>query len=108
LRIAREGPPPGPLRGREILVAAAHGETIVLAHRGHADDGVGIGLRQIEIARHAADDGELLPVLLAEQRDIRPHLVEQLAHHRRHAIEMPGRAAPHSTASSPETETLVA
>ena len=42
----------------------------------------------IEIARHAPDHGELLPVLLPEQGDIGLHLIEQLGHHRGDAVKM--------------------
>ncbi len=46
--------------------------------------------RQVQIGAHAADDGQLLVVLLAKHREVRLHDAEQLGHHGGHAIEMPG------------------
>jgi hypothetical protein len=46
--------------------------------------------REIEIARHAADDRELLEILLAEDCDIGLHLIEQLGDDGRDAVEMAG------------------
>jgi hypothetical protein len=63
---------------------------------------------KVEIAGHAADHGELLPVLFAEQGHVGADLVEQLADHGGDAIEMTGPAAPHSPSLTPETEMLVA
>ena len=56
---------------------------------GHAQNGIGVGQNQIQIARHAANHGQLLPVLLAKQRQIGLDLIEQLADHGGHPIEMP-------------------
>ena len=54
-----------------------------------------MGRDEIEIARHAADHRELLPVLLAEQCEVGADLVEELGDHRRHPVEVarPRRAA---------------
>ena len=49
-----------------------------------------MGRSQIQIARHRADNGKLLPVLLAEKCPVRLHLIEKLAHHCCHAIKVPG------------------
>jgi|GEM_PF-5156961 len=49
-----------------------------------------MGAGQVEIAGHAADHGELLPVLFAEQRHVGQDLVEQLADHGGDAVEMAG------------------
>src|SRR3546814_1586560 len=45
---------------------------------------------EIEVARHAADDRELLPVLFAEDRDVGLHLIEQFGDDGRDAVEMAG------------------
>ena len=47
-------------------------------------------LCQVEIARHAADYRELLPILFAEERHVGANLVEQFEHNSRNPIEMPG------------------
>ncbi len=82
----------GAIVGRQIPVAAAERHAIGLAHRGHADHAIDMRTQEVEIARHAADDRQLLPVFFAKQRQIGPNLVEQFQHHRRHAIEMAGAA----------------
>ncbi len=71
-------------RGQEG-VARRHGEAVRLPDRRHPDDGG----RKIEIGGHAADDGELLPILFPEQRDIGRDLVEQFGDDSGDAIEMP-------------------
>ena len=45
---------------------------------------------EIEVGCHASHDGELLIVLLAEHRDVRPCRSEQLRHHRGDAVEVTG------------------
>ena len=79
---------------RQIAVAAAHGHAVGFAHGRHPDHAIGLRQREIEIARHAADDRQLLPVLFAEQRGIGADLVEQFRDHRCHAVEMPGAVRP--------------
>ena len=49
-----------------------------------------MSIADVEVGDHPADDRELLEILLAEQRDVGPDLVEQLGDHRRDAVEMPG------------------
>ena len=63
---AREGERAAALVGREAHVAARQREPVGLAHgRQHGElDG------QVEVAHHAAQDGDLLGVLLAEERDV--------------------------------------
>ena len=53
--------------------------------------------RQVEVADHAPDAGELLRVLLAEKRDVGAGEVQQLAHDGQHAVEVarPARALEH-------------
>src|SRR3546814_11029483 len=45
---------------------------------------------EIQVARHAADDRELLPVLFAKDRDVGADLVEQLGDEGREPVEMAG------------------
>src|SRR3546814_7773516 len=45
---------------------------------------------EIQVARHAADDRELLPVLFAKDRDVGADLVEQLGDDGRDPVEMAG------------------
>ena len=75
---------PGAIIGGEVDVARRHGEPVGVAQRRTADD----ARSNIEIARQSADDEKLLIILLAEQGDIGLDLIEQLAHHRRHPVEM--------------------
>jgi hypothetical protein len=74
-----------PLRRRQVLIAGAHREPVGIAYRGRADD----FHRHAQVRDHAADDGQLLKVLLAEHRDVRLHDVEQLRHHGADALEKP-------------------
>ena len=53
-------------------------EDIRLAYGRHAMDRARMRLRQVKIAGHAADDGELLPVLLAKECHVGAHLVKEL------------------------------
>ena len=69
---------------REVDVARAHGEAVRLAQRRHADDLD----RQVEVAHEAADDGELLRVLLAEEEHVRLHDAEQLGDDDGDAVEV--------------------
>ena len=55
---------------------------------------------------HAADDRQLLVVLLAEHRHVRPHDVEQLADDGRDANEVPGAARPAGRCCSSRTSTV--
>jgi hypothetical protein len=68
---------------------------LIAKHGRHSDDRVHVRQGKIKIARHRADHGELLEVLLPEQRHIGLHLIEQFAHHGGHPVEMarPRRAA---------------
>ena len=70
---------------RELIASA-----VGLAHDRHADDLDA----EVEIAHHAADDGELLEVLLAEHGDVRLDGVEQLGDHRGDAAEVARPRAP--------------
>src|SRR6202012_2620952 len=45
---------------------------------------------QVDVEHHAADEHELLRVLLAEDGEVRADTVEQLQHHAQHAIEEAG------------------
>ena len=55
-----------PVAGVEAHVAARHRQAVGLAHDRRADDLDA----EVEVARHPADDRELLEVLLAEHRDV--------------------------------------
>ena len=74
----------GALLGREVDVARAHGQAVRLAQRRHAGDLD----RQVEVAHEAADDGELLRVLLAEEQHVRLHHAEQLGDDDGDAVEV--------------------
>ena len=90
---------------REAGVAARQREAVGLAHG--RQDGELDG--QVEVAHHAAQDGDLLGVLLAEERDVGRDDVEELGHDRADAGEVAGpRSAPSSTSDSPSTRTDVA
>ena len=72
--------------GCEVDVPRRQREPVGLADRGTRDD-----LRpDREVARHLADDHDLLRVLLAEIRPFRADQIEQDRHHGRHAIEVAG------------------
>ncbi|GAA3118072.1 hypothetical protein GCM10020001_042500 [Nonomuraea salmonea] len=49
---------------------------------------------QVEVGDHAADERELLGVLLPEDREVGLHQVEQLEHDRQHAVEVPRARGP--------------
>jgi hypothetical protein len=72
------------LRFAETTVPAGQRETVGFAYRrlGHDLDA------QVEIGRHAADDGELLVVLLAEHGEVGPDRREQLGHHGGDPVEV--------------------
>ena len=84
------------LRG-EILIARAHREPVGLAHRGCADD----LHAQAQVRDHAANHGELLEVLLAEDRHVGIDDVEQLGHHGGDALEMAGTELTTENAGDP-------
>ncbi len=75
-----------PLGRAQIGVARGKGQTVGLAHRRHALDAHG----NIEIAGDAADDLELLVILLAEAGDVRPGLDQELGNDGGDAGEMAG------------------
>jgi len=62
--------------GRKEPVAGTQGKTILLAHGGVPRDAD----REFEIPDHPPDDGELLPVLLPEDRDVGPDDLEEHRH----------------------------
>ena len=62
----------------------------MFAHRGDAHDRDA----QVEIDHQAANDGELLVVLLAEHGEVGFDCRQQLRDHRRHALEVAGAALP--------------
>ena len=72
-----------PLFRRQIDVARRHREAVALAHgaRAHHLDA------EVEIRRHPRHHPQLLEILFAEDREIRPHLREQLADHGGDAAE---------------------
>ncbi len=72
------------LLGGEVDVARAHRQPVRLAQRRHAGDLDG----QIEVAHAAADHGELLRVLLAEEQHIRLRHAEQLGDDDGDAVEV--------------------
>src|SRR5262249_52067329 len=72
------------LVGREIPVAAGDREPVRFADRGHGDD----PYRYIEIGHHRPDQGQLLVILLAEEREIGPGQMEELEHHGKDAVEV--------------------
>ena len=75
----------------EILIARAERETVRFAH-GRAGEDLD---REIEIADHSPNDGELLKILFPKNRRVRREEMKQLRHHRADAAEMarPGSAA---------------
>lgn len=75
-----------PLRGGQVAVAAGQRQPVRLAHGGHADD----VHAEVQVAHHAADQGELLGVLLPVERHVGPGEVEQLGDDGEHAVEVPG------------------
>ena len=44
---------------------------------------------EVQVGHHSPNDGELLRIFLPEDRDIRLDQIEQLEHHRQHALEEP-------------------
>ena len=90
----QEGPPKDGRRrafgGGEVDVARRHGQAVGLADRRAGDDRRG----DRQVARHLADDHDLLGVLLAEVRMLGADQSEQDRHDRGDAIEVtgPGRA----------------
>ena len=78
----------GAFRGGHIDVAGGQGQAVGLAHRR-----TGLNARgHVEVADHAADDGLLLPVLLAEYGDIGPGEHKKFEHHGADPPEMDGPA----------------
>ncbi|GAA3298718.1 hypothetical protein GCM10020295_35030 [Streptomyces cinereospinus] len=91
-----------PLLGREVAVAAGQGQAVVLPHGRDADDLDA----EVQVPHHAADQGELLGVLLAEERHVGAGEVEQLGDDREHAVEVAGaggalQALPHGAGADP-------
>ncbi len=74
----------------EETVAAGERQAVGLPGRLHAQDLHG----EVQIAHHAADQRQLLGVLLPEQRDVGAGEVQQLGDDGEHAVEVtgPGRA----------------
>src|SRR2546426_1010310 len=68
-----------------------------LAHRGHADDLDA----EVEVRRHPPDDRELLPVLLAEDGQVRADGMEEFGHHGGHAAEVPRSRLPAERLAEP-------
>ena len=73
-----------PLGRAEVRVAARQRQAVGFAHRLAADH---LDVER-EVVDHAADDRELLPVLLAEVGAARADEVEELRHHRGHPREV--------------------
>ncbi len=76
---------PGALVGTQVAIARAQREA-VLGPYGRGTDDLH---RQAEILHRGADDRQLLVVLLAEDRDVRLHEVQQLHDDRGDALEVP-------------------
>ena len=74
------------LAGREVAVARREREAVGGAHGRHAGD---LDAER-QVARHAAHDHELLVVLLAEERALRPHEAEEARDHGGDAAEVAG------------------
>ncbi len=74
------------LLGGEEAVPAGERETVRVADGGHRDDVDA----EVEVAHHAADQCQLLGVLLPEERRVRPGEVEELGDDGEHAVEVPG------------------
>ena len=72
----------------QVAVARAHGQAAGLATGRYTDD----FHREEQVADHAADDRQLLEILLAKAGDIRLDDMEQLAGHGGDATEMAGTA----------------
>ena len=85
---AREGQRAVALAGIQPPVAARHRQPVGFADRRHDVERD----REVEVAHHAAHDGDLLGVLLAEERHVGRDDVEELGHHRADAGEMAGAA----------------
>mmetsp|Transcript_14033 Transcript_14033/g.43933 ORF Transcript_14033/g.43933 Transcript_14033/m.43933 type:complete len:253 (-) Transcript_14033:592-1350(-) len=88
--------PPAVVR-REARVAARERQPIGVAHvlaAKHFN-------RHVEVTHHAPHDAQLLVVLFAKYRHIRLDHVEQLGHHRRHAVEVMRPAARAEAAAQP-------
>jgi hypothetical protein len=70
--------------GREVAVAARHGQAVRLAHRRDGDDVD----PEVEVGDHPPDEQQLLGVLLPEQRNLSAGQVQQLADHGEDAVEV--------------------
>src|SRR5690606_30007716 len=75
---------PGTLFLRDIAVPRTHGQAIAFPENLPTSD----LHRDTQVFHHASDNRQLLKVLDAEDRLVRLHNVEQLAHHRGHTFEM--------------------
>src|SRR5271165_2379445 len=68
----------------QVGIARAHGQAI-----GFADDGAAHNLDwEFKVAHHAADDGKLGGIFLAEERGVRFNDMKQLGDNRGYAAEM--------------------
>ncbi len=91
-------------RRREVDVARRERQAIGFAH-GRAGDDL---RRQRQVARHLADDHDLLGVLLAEVGVLGADEREEDGDHGRHAIEVPGtRGALQRTGHRPDPDERV-
>ena len=79
-----------PLRLGEVDVARAHRKPVRLAD-GRTDHDIDM---EAEVGGHPPDDGQLLRVLLAEDRDMGLDGIEELRDDRRHSAEMSGPHRP--------------
>ena len=91
--------PRGARRSRGGLRARARAEERVArgsspGRRPRARSGRRRSRRRTQVATMRRITAQLLVVLLAEERDVRPHGVKQLRHHGRDAAEVPGRLRP--------------
>ena len=68
----------------EVAIARRHRQPVGFPHDRHPDD-----LHvDVEVGDHLSHQHQLLVVLLAEERPVRPHDLQQLQHDRQHAREM--------------------
>ena len=83
---AREGEGGGAVLGGEVGVAGGEGEAVGVADDGGADNLDG----EVEVTDHAADDGNLLEVFLAEDGDVGLDDVEEFGNDGADAAEVGG------------------
>ena len=69
-------------------------QPIVFSHDCDAVDRIDMGPGKIQVSRHPAYYGQLLPVFLTEESHVGTDLIEQLADNRRDTIEMAGAIGP--------------